>query len=131
MHTKFRQDMNGVGALKDKIGDTFKFTAARQETTFGAIKAHMKKLATDYGFTYTSSDVDWTAIGTLSSILGLIVAYRHRFTEVRLRNTALLLRKVNGEDEVMELGRFGITNSHCTSWQGCRFTPLVQSSIKQ
>lgn len=131
VHTKFRQDSNGVGALKDKIGDAFEFTAAGKSTTYLAIKVHMRTLATKYGFHYASTDADKKAIGTLSSILGLIVAYRHRFTESRLGNTCLIFRKQGGVDETMDLSRFGLSSSHCSSLQGCRFTPAIQSAMKQ
>lgn len=58
IHTKFRQDMNGVGAMKDKITDDFELTAAGKVITFGEVRAHMKLLATEYGFKYQNSDAD-------------------------------------------------------------------------
>lgn len=131
VHTKFRQESNGFGAMKDAITDAYVFTAAGKQTTFLVIKDHMKKLAEDYGFKYINTPAANKTTGTLSSLLGLFVAYRHRFTEVRLGNTSLVFRKTKDADEVMELGRFGLTNSHCSSLSGCRFTPSVQSAMKQ
>ncbi|ASA47423.1 nucleoprotein [Aedes alboannulatus orthomyxo-like virus] len=131
LHTKFRQDLNGVGTLRDRINDDFKFTAVGKEITYGAIKDTMKALATLYGFKYIATDEDREAIGTLSSVMVLMSAYRQRFNEVRLGNTSITLKKKDGTEYEMELSRFGLNNTHSTLLHGCRFTPSLQSSMKQ
>lgn len=122
---RFRQENNQTGSLRDKIKTGFIFEAN------GQIGTHMKAIAVSYGFHYEKTEDDRKRIGTLSSILALVAAFRSRFAEVRLGNAVLLLRKVNGKDKNIELEQFKLNSSHCQHLAGCRYTPSTQSSMKQ
>lgn len=131
IHTKFHQDTNGVGSLKDRITDDFEFTAVGNTLKYSQIGPTMKQIASVYGFRYQATEEDRKKLGTLSSILVLVVGYRSRFNEVRLGNTSITLKKMNDQEYEMELHRFGLNNTHCCLLHGCRYNPSLQSSMKQ
>lgn len=131
IHNRFRQENNGTGSLRERIKDDFVFEALGVKITFGELRVTLKAIAATYGFNYTKTDGDKKAIGTLSSILSLVSAYRGRFTEVRLGNAQLLLRKQDNADENLELEQFKLNNTHSPFLTGCRYTPSTQSSMKQ
>nr|AQU42767.1 NP [Whidbey virus] len=131
IHNRFRQENNGTGSLRDLIKDDFVFEANKIKIKFGDLRVALKAIAALYGFNYTKTEQDKKAIGTLSSILSLISAYRGRFSEVRLGNAQLLLRKKDNTDENLELEQMRLNNTHSPFLTGCRLTPSTQSSMKQ
>nr|BEJ26070.1 nucleoprotein [Aedes orthomyxo-like virus 2] len=131
IHNRFRQETNGTGGLRDTIKEDFEFEANRVKITYGTLEPVLRAIARTYGFQYVKTDEDRKRIGTLSSILALISAFRSRFAEVRLGNASLLLKKTATQDENIELEQFKLNNTHSPHMTGCRYTPSTQSSMKQ
>lgn len=130
-HNYNRQTSNGVGGLRDLITESYKFKANDVEKLARPVALELNEIAQLYGFRYSRNEEDRKNIGTLSSILSLIGGYRHRQNEVRLGNVVIMRTKKNGEEQTMELTRFGLNNSHAPFLTGCSYTPSLHSSMKQ
>lgn len=129
-HDHFRQVANGVGALREKITEQTDLTVGQKTVKFQVIKEGLIAICLAYGFSYDKTEAARSSIGTLSSFLGLIVAYRARFNEVRLECHTVIRRKTENTTEVMNIAQFGLDSSHSTLLTGCTYPPMTQSSLK-
>lgn len=130
VHTKFRQEGNGFGSMKDRITDDFEFKVLNQTLRWRDIKTDMATIARLYRFVYDGTAANKERIGTLSSLLVLFGAFRSRLSEVRMGNDKVTYKKRDGRCEEMQLSQFGLNNSHCIFLTGCTYTPTLQSSMK-
>lgn len=131
IHTKLRQDANQAGSLVTKITDDFEFDVDTTKRKWSVLKPKMIQLAALYGFTYGSTVLEKNKIGTLNSILSLIVCFRPRSNEVRSGTNRIILRKSGSDTMEVDIGNFGLAPRHAVLMAGSSYNPTLQSSMKQ
>lgn len=131
IHSKFRQDANGIGSMTTKITDAHQFTFKDLYLEWGKIKTVLKSTAALYGFDYGTSESSKAKTGTLGAILCLFTCYRPRFNEVRTGTSKITLRKLNNDTYEMPIEMFGLSLRHTILTTGCTYNPTLQSSMKQ
>jgi hypothetical protein len=129
-HHLHRQLANKKGGLDTKVPLAHEFQIGTRKITRENLFPRLKSIANLYGFTYGTSDAEKKLLGTLSSILSLLVAFKSRLAEVRTSVLDIVFGKENGDIKARKLDQFFLEDGHAMLLSGMNLAPAVKSSQK-
>jgi len=110
IHTRQRQIMNRKGRLPETIRAGLHFLCRKQYSN-------------SRGSTTSEANKDF--MGAYSAMLALIVAFKHRFIEIRIGNDRITIGKTpEGDIKQVELSSYNLKTTHQVLLSDCSFSPI-------
>lgn len=130
LHNRKRQELNGVGSVKEKVHDDKDMLVAGVNKKAREVMTLYDRVALLCGIKYERTTESKKTIGTLSAILSLLACYKDRFNEVRVGVSSIVVRKTATEVHHTPLSQIGLETYHQVTLSGINYTPSKQSSVK-
>lgn len=131
LHTGARQEANESGSVGDKIKKGTNHTLNGVVLSNEIMVNYYKAVMASYGFKYTKQPEYRANIGTLTSLLALLIMFKSKLSEVRLGINNLVHRKTPDVEEMINISSYGFHSEHFPFLSGCKMAPAIKSASRQ
>lgn len=129
-HHLHRQLANKKGKLEAKLPEAHEFKIGTKTVTRKVLFDGLKQIAGLYGFKYGTAEAEKKKLGTLASILSLMVAFKSRLAEVRMGVLEIVFGKDAGATQARKIDQYFLDDSHAIFLTGMNLPPAIKSSQK-